>query len=81
MYSKIACDRIISRTNCCIPAKLRSCMYLAEPMNWLDFGVTRSKVTGLFMYPRIACDCIIMRTNRQITIKLKSCMYLAEPIN
>ena len=39
-------DRVISRTNWWIPAKLGSCMYLAEPMNWLDFGVTRSKVKG-----------------------------------
>ena len=37
-------DRVISRTNWWIPAKLWSCMYLAEPINWLEFGVTRSKV-------------------------------------
>ena len=34
------------RTDWWIPAKLWSCMYLAEPMNWLDFGVTRLKVKG-----------------------------------
>ena len=39
-------DRVIWRTDWWIPAKLWSCMYLAEPMNWLDFGVTRSKVKG-----------------------------------
>ena len=39
-------DRVISRTNWWITPKLGSCMYLAEPMNWLDFGYTRSKVKG-----------------------------------
>ena len=39
-------DRVISRTNWWIPSKLGSCMYLTEPMNWLDFGVTRLKVKG-----------------------------------
>ena len=46
MYAKTARDRVIWRTDWWIPAKLWSCMYLAEPMNWLDFGVTRSKVKG-----------------------------------
>ena len=32
-------------------------------MNWLDFGVTRSKVTGLIMYAKIACECILIRTD------------------
>ena len=41
-----SCDRVIWRTDWWNPAKLCSCMYLAEPMNWLDFGVTRSKVKG-----------------------------------
>ena len=41
-----------------ITAKLGSCMYLAEPMNRLDFGVTRSKVTWLIMYAKIACDSV-----------------------
>ena len=41
-----SCDHVIWRTDWSIPAKLWSCMYLAEPMNWLDFGVTRSKVKG-----------------------------------
>ena len=49
-------DRVISRTDGWIPAKLKPCMYLAELMNWLDFGVTGSKVTGLIMYAKIACD-------------------------
>ena len=39
-------DCVIWRTDWWIPAKLWSCMYLAEPMNWLDFGVTSSKVKG-----------------------------------
>ena len=39
-------DRVIWRTDWSIPAKLWSCMYLAEPMNWIDFEVTRSKVKG-----------------------------------
>ena len=38
MYAKTARDRVIWRTDWWIPAKLWSCMYLAEPMNWLDFG-------------------------------------------
>ena len=45
-YAKTARDRVIWRTDWWIPAKLWSCMYLAEPMNWLDFGVTRLKVKG-----------------------------------
>ena len=56
-------------------------MYLAELMNWLDFGATGSKVTGLIMYGKITYDHIIIRTDGQITIKLKTCIYLAEPIN
>ena len=40
-------DRVIWRTDWWIPAcKLGSCIYLAEPMNWLDFGVMRLKVKG-----------------------------------
>ena len=46
MYAKTARDRVIWRTDWWVPAKLWSCMYLAEPMNWLDFGITRSKVKG-----------------------------------
>ena len=46
MYAKTACDRVIWTTDWWIPAKLWSCMYLAELMNWVDFGVTRSKVKG-----------------------------------
>ena len=49
IYAKIACDRVFSRTDWLIPAKLRSCMYLAEPMKWLDFGVSRSKVTAHYV--------------------------------
>ena len=43
MYAKTARDCVISRTDWWIPAKLRSCMLLAELMNWLDFGVMRSR--------------------------------------
>ena len=83
MYAKIACDHIIIRTDGQITMKLRTCMYLAEAMNRLDFGVmrSRSKVMGLIMYAKIACDRIIIRTDGWITIKLKTCMYLAEPMN
>ena len=45
-YVRTSRDRVIWRTDWWIPAKLWSCMYLAESMNWLDFGVTRSKVKG-----------------------------------
>ena len=78
---KTACDRVISRTDWWIPAKLWSCMYLAEPMNWLDFGVTRSKVTGLIMYAKTACDRVISSTDWWIPAKLRSCMYRAQPMN
>ena len=78
VYAKIACDRVISRTDGWIPARLRSCMYLEELMNCLiDLGVTRSKVTGLI----IVCDHIIIRTDGWITMELERCMYLAQPIN
>ena len=72
-----------SRTDRWIPAKLRSCMLLAELMNWLDFGVmrSRSKVMRLIMYAKIACDRIIIRTDWWIPAKLRSFMYLAEPMN
>ena len=43
MYSKIAGDHIIIRTYGQITVKLKTCMYLAEPMNLFDFGVMRSK--------------------------------------
>ena len=76
-----SCDRVIWRTDWWIPAKLWSCMYLAEPMNWIDFGVTRSKVTGLIRYSKTACDRVIWRTDWWIPAKLWSCMYLAEPMN
>ena len=56
---KIAHDRVILRTGKCIPVKLGSCMYLGEPINWLDFRVTRSKVTGLIMYAKKTCSNII----------------------
>ena len=39
-------DRVISRTDWRILTKLGTCMYLGEPMIWLDFGVMRSKVKG-----------------------------------
>ena len=76
-------DRVIWRTDRWIPAKLWSCMYLAEPMNWLDFGSRgqRSKVTWLIMYAKTARDRVIWRTDRWIPAKLWSCMYLAEPMN
>ena len=63
--------------------QLRSCMLLAKPMNWLDFGVmrSRSKVMRLIMYAKIAFDRIIIRTDWWIPAKLRSCMYLAEPMN
>ena len=44
IYAKIACDRIIIRTNGRITIKLKTCMYLAKPMNLLDFRVMRSKI-------------------------------------
>ena len=74
---------VISRTDWWIPAKLRSCMLLAEPMNWLNLGVirSRSKVMRLIMHAKIACDRIIIRTDWWIPPKLRSCMYLAEPMN
>ena len=83
MYAKTARDRVISRTDWWIPAKLRSCMLLAELMNWLDFGVmrSRSKVMRLIIYAKVACDRIIIRTDWWIPAKLRSCMYLAEPMN
>ena len=80
-YAKTACDRVISRTDGWIPAKLWSCMYLAKPMNWLDFG-SRSKVMRLIMYAKIACDrIIIIRTDWWIPARLRLFMYLAEPMN
>ena len=38
-----------------LPPNLGLICYLAEPMNWLDFGVMRSKIMGLIMYAKIAC--------------------------
>ena len=58
-----------------------SCIYLEEPMNWLEFGVTRSKVTGLIIYAKTARDRVISRTDWWIPAKLWSCMLLAEPMN
>ena len=80
MYAKIhvACDHIIIRTDRQITMKLRTCMFLAEAVNWLDFEV---KFVGLIMYAKIACDHIIIRTERQITMKLRTCMFLAEAVN
>ena len=74
-------DRVIWRTDWWNPAKLWSCMYLAEPMNWLDFGVTRSMVKGLIMYAKTARDRVISRTDWWIPAKLRSCMLLAELMN
>ena len=74
MYAKIACDRIVIRTDRQITIKLKTCMYLAEPMNWLDF-----RVMGLIMYAKIERERIIIRTNIWITMKLRTSMYLAEP--
>ena len=83
MYAKIVCDRIIIRTDTGrqIIIKLKTCMYLAEPMSCLYFRVMRSKVTGFIMYAKIACERIIIGTDRQSTIKLKTGMYLAEPMS
>ena len=52
-------------------------------MNWLDFGVARSKVKGhrAHYVCKIACDRVISRTHWWISAKLGSCMYLAEPMN
>ena len=65
MYVKIARDRVISRTDVQITIKLRTCMYLAELINLLDFGVTKSKFSGIIMNAKI---------DRRITIKLKTWM-------
>ena len=77
---KIACYRVISRTDWWIPAKLDSCMYLAELMNWIDFGVTRSKFKGHRAH--YVCKIIVIALSQEpiygITAKLESCMYLAE---
>ena len=83
MYAKTARDRVIWRTDWWIPAKLRSCMYLAETMNWLDFGVTRSKVKRHRAHyaAETARDRVISRTDWWIPAKLRSCMLLAEPMN
>ena len=79
MYAKIAYDHIIIRTDGQITIKFKTCIYLAEPMNWVDVGVIRSKVMGLIMYAKIACERLLIRTDEWITIKLGTCMYLAEP--
>ena len=70
MYAKTARDRVISRTNWWIAAKLRSCMIRAEPMNWDDSWFIKSKVKGhgLIMYAKISCERILIRTDRWITV-------------
>ena len=62
---------------------LRHVCYLQEPKNWLDFGVTRSKVKGHSTHYvcKTACDRVISRTDWWISTKLRSCMLLAEPMN
>ena len=77
-----SCDRVISRTDWWITAKLESGMYLAKPMNWLDFGVTRSKFKGhrAHYVCKIACDRVISRTDWWV-LELESGMYLAKPMN
>ena len=50
-------------------------------MKLLDFGVTRSKVTGLIMYAKIACDRVISRTDKWNSAKPGPCMYFAEEMS
>ena len=74
-------DRFISRTDWWITAKLKSCMYLAGPMNWLDFGGHEVKGHRARYVCKIACYRVISRTDWWIPAKLSSCMYLAKPMN
>ena len=78
MYAKIACDRIIIRTDRWIPAKLRSFMDLAVPMNRVDSWFIRSKVMGSLCMQKKLVNAFSLELTDGL---LFNSGHLAEPMN
>ena len=49
-------------------------MYLAEPMNRVDFGAIRSKVMRLILHAKVVYERIVIRTDGWITVRLGTCI-------
>ena len=54
---------------------------MGETMNWLDFGVMRSKVTEVIVYVKSACCRDNLRTVWWINFKLGSCVHVGRTMN